>query len=271
MVFEHTQSRDYLKHVFAHRTKVHVTYSLRTFAKHLDLSPAALCEVMKGKKILSDETTLKIASRLGLEPDEQDYLRNLTLLERTKDPKIKESALHRLQLYRTRRPIQDLSVDEFRFISDWHHFAILAATEIEGFELDPASVSRRFRIPRVEAELAIERLCRLGMLTLENGKFQMKRGRPRVISKPPNEALRSHHTQTLTKAIESLATQTNEEKFVGSETFAIDPAHLPEYKELIEELFTKVLRLAAQPSVKKDVYHLGVQFFNLSPRGAEQS
>jgi transcriptional regulator with XRE-family HTH domain len=64
--------------------------------------------------------------------------------------------------------------------------------------------------------------------------------------------------------IETLDHQDNKEKFIGSETMAFDPDDLPKVTQALEECFSKVLDIASKSKNKKRVYHLGIQFFNLS-------
>ena len=66
------------------------------------------------------------------------------------------------------------------------------------------------------------------------------------------------------KAIHSLTTQSPAEKFIGSETFAFDVADLSKASEIIEECFSKITALAGTKKNKKNVYHMGVQLFNLT-------
>jgi hypothetical protein len=51
---------------------------------------------------------------------------------------------------------------------------------------------------------------------------------------------------------------------VGSETFAFSDKHLREANQITEEYFQRMSALAKKPGQKNHVYHLGVQFFNLT-------
>jgi len=66
------------------------------------------------------------------------------------------------------------------------------------------------------------------------------------------------------KASESLENQTSKEKFIGSETFGISEELLPKAFELCEEFLQKFATLAQSKKTPNQVYHLGLQFFNLT-------
>ncbi|RYZ69650.1 MAG: DUF4423 domain-containing protein, partial [Proteobacteria bacterium] len=68
----------------------------------------------------------------------------------------------------------------------------------------------------------------------------------------------------LSKAIESLPTQSPQEKFIGSETLAFDSTRLAAASEIIEDCFSRVVKLAAESEKKDSVYHIGIQMFRLS-------
>lgn len=240
-------------------------YSLRAMARQLGISPALLSQIFHGRRHPSQGTALDMAHRLGLRPREQEYFELLIQKEKAQDPELRESIARKTKPYRGRVQYQDLSVDYFRTVSDWYHFAILALTEISGFVLTPETAAKRLGISRVEAELAIERLLRLEMLApAERGELQKTESNPRVHAPVPNKSVRRFHKQCLEKAIESLESQTPQEKVVGTETIAIDSSQIEKFRELIENFFDSALALAQESSAKDQVYHLGVQFFKFT-------
>ncbi|MGZ3709759.1 MAG: DUF4423 domain-containing protein, partial [Bdellovibrionota bacterium] len=54
------------------------------------------------------------------------------------------------------------------------------------------------------------------------------------------------------------------EKFIGSETFGIDPEQLDEAKNAIDRFLTEMAGLSARAKRRTEVYHLGTQFFRLT-------
>ncbi len=264
-ILEQSNYRTFLKTFLAEKASTNPSYSLRAMALKLKIVPSHLSAVLKGKKNLSAETALQIAARLGLQGKDAEYFCLLVQIEGTKSPSLKQALLQRAQSLSPNHSIHDLSVDHFRIISDWHHFAIMAATELDGFSATSIQLSRALGIALAETELALERLERLEMIEKDGrGIYRKIQGNPRVVSHAPNQALRNYHHQTLQKAIESLEHQSPKEKVIGSETLCIDSRQIDEYRELVEEFFSKALALSKKAKKKDQVYHLGVQFFNLT-------
>lgn len=266
VIFEHTHYRPFLRSILTQRQARNSRYSMRAFAAQIGLTQAAVSQVLSGKRGLSVDTAIRIGKELGLSESENEYFRVLVQLEGTRNPDLKSSLMTRAQELNFRRPIKNLSVDLFRLIADWYHLPIKNLLRLKKFDFTPATISARLGVSKLEAECAIERLVRLKMIepgSTKKGHYRVTDARIQIRSEVPNEALRRFHRQMLEKAIESLETQTPQEKILGSETFAISDRLLPEARKIAEDFFQKMAALSEQSEDRNQVYHLGVQFFNL--------
>lgn len=239
---------------------------MRKFAQDLSFSPSGICEVLKGRKRLSEEATLRVINRLKLKNKEADYFNEICSFERCKNPETKSILQDRIGQKHRQRPTVDLSVDSFRILSDWHHSAILAACEMSE-AVDVTRLAKIFKLPVYEVIQAIERLKRIGLLkTNPNGELVSEEKDVVVSTEAPNEALQKFTRQLLQKANESQTEQSNKERVFGTEIFAFDEEDIPKLKEITEEYFDKVVRLARRGKSKKSVYALGVQAFRLNQK-----
>jgi uncharacterized protein (TIGR02147 family) len=184
-----------------------------------------------------------------------------------RDQELRDSILRRMRALNPAREIRDLSVDLFKLIADWYHFAIRELTQLDGQELDPPAIARALGISPLEAEVALERLVRLELIEPDParpGRYRKTLDHVLASSQLPNEALRTFNRQMLAKATDALETQSPQEKLCGSETFAISSHQLPEARAIMEEFFGRMVRLTGTPLPRDRVYHLNVQFFNLT-------
>ena len=267
MVSNHSQYRSYLKAVLAERQRSNHAYSMRAFARNLGLTQSGVSQVLSGKKNLSQESAHQIAEKLGLNDRDTEFFCLLVQLETAKTAILKESILKKLNSLNPKEPVEVLSLEFFRAISDWYHLVIKNMTDIEGLELTPKAIAKRLGITSIEADSALERLLKLELIEpIEGRPHRYRQVKNYVIAKAatPNEALRNFHRQMLEKAKDSLTTQTPQEKIIGSETFAFNERHLKEADQITEEYFKKMAALAKGPGKKTQVYHLGVQFFNVT-------
>jgi uncharacterized protein (TIGR02147 family) len=257
--------RSYLRSVLAERAATNSRYSLRALAQSLDLAPSYLSAVLNGKKSFSPETAHAVTEKLQLKEQEAAYFRILAQIEGTKNPALKETLLQRAQAFRPQMVVNDLSVDQFKLIADWYHFAILAATELSDIVATPGKIAKIFGLALAEVQIAVARLIRLGLLEVDSeGRLKKTLSNPRVVSKSMSRAIRSYHRQNLEKAIESIGTQTPDERFMGSETFCIDESQFEEFQELCKKFLHHAQAHAKKSRTKNQVYHLGVQFFRYS-------
>jgi uncharacterized protein (TIGR02147 family) len=264
-VLQFNNYRLYLRSVLAERASANSKYSLRAFAQNLGLAPSYLSAVLNGKKSLSPETAYIVTEKLHLEDQEAAYFRILAQIEGTKSPSLKESLLQRAQTLSPTVAVNDLSVDQFKIISDWYHYAILASTELSEVEATPDRLAKILGLSLAEVQVAVDRMMRLEMLEKDSGgRLKKTLPNPRLVLQTPNRAARSHHRQNLEKAIESLSLQTPDERFNGSETFCIDDSQYGEFRELCKQFLDSALVLAKKAKTKNQVYHLGVQFFRFS-------
>lgn len=264
MIYNYNDYRNFLRDTLVEKISKNPNYSLRAMAQNLEVSPSTLSEVLKGKRNLSAERAFTIAGKLGLMAKEHEYFCLLVQSANASSPEVRESIQKRMEKLNPRKEVvQNLTVDLFRTIADWHHSAILHLSELQDFQFKDSTIAQRLGISRLEADAAIERLLRLGLLTQDaKGRFSPTT-EYLVEAKVPNESLQRFHKQMLEKAIESLQGQTPKEKIIRTETIAIDPKLLPEADELVEEFVGKMTQLFRKSRKKTTVYHLGIQFFNL--------
>jgi uncharacterized protein (TIGR02147 family) len=257
--------RTYFRELLASRCAQNPAYSLRAFAKNLDIAPSFLSALMNGKKSLSQEKALSLTYKLGLEGRERDFFLKLVEYESHDNPVLKDRISQDLQSLNFQWESQDLSLEFFKIISDWPHVAILEALNLSDFQSTPAELAELLGISIFEVNSFIDRLKRCELIEeTEEGTFRKTRSNNRVESSIPNAALRNFHRQMLQKALESLERQSPQEKIVASETFAVDVDKLTELNDLTEEYLTKVNRLVQRSKKKNAVYHLGVQCFRLA-------
>lgn len=235
---------------FAKLKSKNIAFSMRSYARKLGLSPAALSEMMNGKRTITKKTAQKIVERLNLSPIERQKLNKI---ERSK------KALENEQ-----RKYLQLEMDQYHMISDWYYFAILSLAETESFKDDPRWIAERLNIRISESKMALERLVRLNLLNLNvDGKLVPTGQSFKTTSDIAHATLRKSHSDNLDLAKLSLERDSVEDRDISSMTMAIDPELLPEAKNLIRE-FRRKLTQFLESDRKQEVYKLNIQLFPLS-------
>ena len=229
-------------------------YSLRAFAKSLGLSSSFVSKVLNAKKNVSHETALIIASRLNLDEDVvQIYFTDAANL------KMKEMEF------------DNVAVDEFHYISDWHHFAILEAVTLSDFKNEPKKnqvqwLADRLSLTEERTSLAVERLARLKLLELDakGNILGTAKNNTTVAAGVPTAANREHERQLLEKAITALDEIPFEYRNQSSMTMAIPASRFNEAVDKIKTFRREMSTFLQRKGKRDSVYQLSVSFFPLT-------
>lgn len=265
MILESTSYRSFLRATLAERVLKNPSYSLRSFARQIGVAPSMLSSVLNGGRNLSIVNAYKVARQLELSDTEAEYFALLVQAESAKTLEHKAAVENKMRALNPDHGMHDLTVDRFRMISTWYHLPILEMAEMTGVALTADSAAAKLGITKNDAQLALERLERLELLSRDSkGRYKKVHDNLLTVSQLPDEGMRRYHRQMLEKAIESIETQTPDEKLIGTFNVAFDPEQLEQAKTILKEFFMKINRLAAKGRSRKKIYHLSTVFFDLT-------
>ncbi len=241
--------------------KKNPSFSLRAFARKLDLNPSALSEILNGKRRISKNLASRVLFRMGLDPKEQHKILSLF-------PKAKTSASPHLgpnledsSGLCSDNNITELTADQFHLIGSWYHFAILSLAETTDFKADPLWVAKRLGIKVPEAEAALERLQRLGLAewSRRTKTLKLTHAQLSTTDEVRSQAVRQSHHDDLRLCARAIdETDINERDFT-SLTLAIDLSKLNEAKKMIRDFQQKLcayLEVGPQTEVYKFCFHV---------------
>jgi uncharacterized protein (TIGR02147 family) len=151
---------------------------------------------------------------------------------------------------------------------DWYHFGLIELLKITGVKsADSAWMAKRLGIQPQEAKMALERLCRLELVTNTKQGWKVNQDTVFTTDGVPSEALRKFHKQVLEKASAAITLQTIEERYLSSSMMPINTQDLPKAYAIIQEFREKFSAIMSKEQDGNNVYALSVQFFNLTNQG----
>lgn len=247
----------YLQKNFINRCKNNPSYSLRSFAKFLNVSPSMLSDILYGKRIVTSRMRNKIGLAMGLCPED---ISNFTCAEHgnkhNKKVIAKESTSKK-----------KLALDSFYIISQWHHYALLQLIKIEGKNFSTQLAAKRLGLKSIDVEISLKRLLNIGVLIEgENMPFEdtTKGATTHLEDGFTNEALKRFQVEALKKAIESINQDPIEYRDNTSMTMAIDKKQVQYAKNKITEFRRNLTQELEQTETPDEVYQLLISFTPLT-------
>lgn len=239
---------DHLRSELSARTQKNANYSLRAFAKSLEIDPSTLSALLRNKRALSAKTAKKLIEALDI----QDVNQRREIFARSFETSDLETPQY-----------TELEQETFEVISSWEHFAILALLELTDRNTSLRSISRSLEIPGQTAADALERLQKLGLVVERFGRWQLTKANLATISNVPNAALRKNNRQHIELALVALERDSVDDRDITGITMAVDKEKLPEAKAMIKD-FRRRLSAFMENGNKNAVFRLNVQLFSLT-------
>ena len=233
------------------RCRTNSSYSLRAFARSLKIEPSALSQIINKKRPLTEKMKLRLGSALGLGVRELELMLSSDSLLKTRNSRF-----------------QQMSLDTFALISDWYHYAIIEATYLSDFKPCAKWISCKLGITKSEANIAVERLFRLGLIektteglwkdATENGELT------HITPGLSSVGARQYQAQILELSKKAIQEVELDERNHTSATLCFDIDDFPKAVQKIAE-FRRKFAKELQPKKKaKSVYQIQISFFPLT-------
>ncbi len=256
--------RELLKGEWQLRLGKNPAYSLRAFARDLKLTAPQLSEVLSGKRGLSRDRALTLTSRLAWSAELSSRFCDLVEMEHGRSVTARALAKHRVENAPVVEEALRLTADSFRTVSDWYHFAILAALKIPSLKGSELNLAAHFSLSSKVVAEALARMERLGLVEKRKQKWEVMKNAVFSPDGVPSEAVRNAHEQLLKRAGDALYLQPMNERDFFSYILPIAGTDLPEiasrYRKFIVEIRDE---FGNKPNVDR-VVNIGNQIFSLS-------
>ena len=246
----------YLQAELVERCRTNPRYSLRAFARFLELEPSALSKILAGKRRLTGDMCDRIIKRLAPGPEE---IRTFVVAPPKGEDANEAEAEEALAF-------EQISLDAFQVIADWYHLAIVELARVRGFRGEPHYIARNLGITLAEAVAAVDRLLRLGMLARDaRGKIVATDKTMTTTNSPYSSgALRRMQRQVLEKAIVALDQIPVERRDQSAMTLAVNVGRLKVAKERIRDFRRSLAGYLEGGAPKTAVYHLSISLYPVS-------
>jgi uncharacterized protein (TIGR02147 family) len=267
-MFSKSNYREVLRDELTNRIQKNSKYSLRAFARDLDISNSMLSEILNKKKMLSTEKARSICKNLNLSDLEVNYFIDLVTIDSNNTSETQMLAKNRVSKAKLEGAhYTRIEKDRFEMISNWYYFVILELCKIKDISHDAAVFSNYLGLTVIETEEAIERLVRLGFITISHERYNLENPNNSTTSDVSSESLKKYHSQYLEKAIHSQAHDDVDMRMITNVVTAMNSKKIPELKKRIFSFLTEMDQLIGEDIDNSDqVYALNIQLVPVTKR-----
>ncbi len=220
-----------------------------------------MTEILNGKRSITKKTIDKLGLALGLS------LREINSFEAVAVSTIKTTQASKADYHQ-------INIDQYALISDWYHYAILELIKVKDFKSDNSWIAKALDISKSEANIAIERLLRLGLIErAEDGTLSDTSSgfSTNINGNMTSAGSRQLQEQILQQSIQALRTVPVTARNHTSMTMAIDPVHLPEAIKRITKFRRELCEYLESQGAPQEIYQLSVSLFPITKIHQPQS
>lgn len=256
--------RKYIEREFRRRCRRNSLYSLRAFARDLEISASKLSEVLRGKCGLSASAAEKLCVHLKLSEVETKHFVILVEAEHSRNSTRKAQARDLLKRFQAHHGYGELDIERFKIISDWQHLALLELMELENYESDLEWMSQKIGLDIFLVSESLERLEKFELIEIKDGKYRPTGANLSVSTDIPVREMREFHLQMMAKATESVDNGRIEERDVSHMIFAMDEKDFPRAQEALKKFRREFATTLQKNTTKNSIYSLGIQFIPIT-------
>lgn len=253
-----------LREELARRTRANSRYSLRSFAKQLEIDASFLSKILSHQRPLSPNNAVKILERIQIDAREKTLFWQSYVREREETYGQFDSDANALVGTPAQKHEQYLDSDAFKIIAEPHHYAIVELTRIKSFQNNAQWIASVLGISETEVKESIERLILVGLLQKQGSKLIRTPGRHTTADKTiTDSALRYHQRKIIEQSIKALDQVSIEKRNQTSMTIAINPKKIPVAKKMMQDFLNQLSDVLESGSVE-EVYQISFSLFPVS-------
>lgn len=252
--------KEFLQKELKTRSDKNQRYGLRAFSKFLELDSSRLSKILRGQRPISAQIVESCGAKLGLSE------KQIAFYKKHLQASYKKQSLVSFES----TDFYQVKMDQIALISEWQHYAILEIMKHPDFENSVEWISRHLHQPQEIIALAIERLKRIGILTIDSsGKWldQSEGFSTHVLGDNlSSRAHRHYQSQILELSREALNYVPIELRDHSTIAVATNQMKIQEAKTRIKKFRRELAEFLEDTDTKNEVYHLNIGLFPIPER-----
>ncbi|MCB9082710.1 MAG: TIGR02147 family protein [Bdellovibrionaceae bacterium] len=269
-IYSYSEASQFLRDAWKEKKKRNPAFSMSAWAKQLGLensSPLSLA--FKGKRSLPKKYLPQVVQTLGLSGEEGLYLEALVDLSKAKTTPQRLFYLNRLKKLAPESELSRQVVDEYKFLSEPLHTAIIEMTDLKNFRPDPKWIHQKLRLSATLDEVteALGRLIELKLLKQDfsSGKLYKTHAFLTTENDVADLGTKKFHEAISKFAAEQVYEQSLDEREFGSYSFNLKKGQMSKAKKKIRKFLDEFFQEFEAPAGEgDDTYQFNVQLFRVT-------
>lgn len=251
-----------LQREFNKKKEKNPRYSLRIFARHLDIDHSTLSQIFSKKRGISENLAKKIVSNLTLTHHEkQKFLTSVdTCFARAK--KKKAAAAEKLQQIAKYSNSVVVHNDPLNTINHWRHVAVYELVSNKR----ATNINQLVDVLKISTDLAttiVKQLCDLKILADNNGTLASTASSVQTLNDIPSAAIAKYHASVAEKAAQSVITHHVLEREFQNLVISFSKGQMEGAKQMIRDFMSEFSTKYYNENPSTEIYSLSVNFFSL--------
>ena len=257
--------RDYLKTELIKRFQRRPQYSLRAFARDLELSPSTLSDFLNNKLGISEERISQLSKKIALENKHKEHWLDLVKLKFSKKNSDVQLAKIRIK-QRLEKNGGKLPLARFKTLTTWYYLCVYHLIQMHPRFQDANKCSQALGITFPQVQAALKALIQVGILTWDGTLYKPQDDYVLVSEKTPSEHVRQYHSQFLKKAWDSVEGQPPSSRELSTCLMTIRKNDIGKIRLDIQNFADQMVSKYTTTDDVDELYCLTTQFFSLTEK-----
>ncbi len=242
-IYDYDDYRAYINDYLQLKQASHKAFSLRAFAKKINLSPGHLSLILSGKKNLSEEHADVLCDNFKFTDKDRVFFHLLVEYAHS-SLKVKDSILRKINIEKSKSVLLDVAITERMSKINWYHLYILIAfgivktiDKLENLMTEQAGIEKKL------IRQSISDLLAQGLLKEEGESYKRTSKRLVLSSSVQNSILKTMHLDYLKKNEEFVSSRGTDDRYSITEFISIPEDKYDEVKKLTNEYLDELTAL----------------------------
>jgi uncharacterized protein (TIGR02147 family) len=242
-----------LRNDYEVKRKRNAAFSMRSYAKFLDIEASSLLSILKGKRKIPKTKVESIAERLSLTTKQKKLFVQSNLNEAGVAATANLSASEEKFLLKEEA--------HFTVVAEWEHYAILSLLEVKDFKPDVKWMAARLGLDVGRAQHCLNNLFTADLIKKNGTKLELTH-KSGVFTDGDlmQKAIYKSTIEDIEQALTKFPEVARDARDFSSGTMTVNGKDMPELKKMIRD-FRKKLISFAEFEEGEEVYKLNIQFF----------